>query len=419
MKRKYKHSLWTQLIVILVLLTGITIFSYRVTEQQMQNKIQTDTAEGLKKRQASFLEHVDQFDTATPIRSFIFDRNANKLLVGYESLDSKMMIQDFIAHQNEGIHTFSSEVNTYYYLVSRYDKSEQEAYVFTFLIDDFYAQSYKAIERQVALNSMWILAVVTIILLMWILTIIMPLRKLQKEIQNDTIVEHANYRMDEIGVIRNTINQYQNRIREQQNNQEEFIHNVSHDLKTPITVIKSYAEGIEMGILPHQTVEASAQIIVENADRLNDKVAQFLYLNRLEYLQTEEHQVLISLNEIVKHVIQELQIQSDSIEFEYVEEGIFSLYGNEEQWRIFFENIFSNGLRYAKTYIRVVMQNTMFYIENDGPKIENTEMIFEKFQKGTGGETGLGLVIAKKTAQIHGCDLYVDQGAKVRFVVKK
>lgn len=418
MKQKYKYSLGLQLVVILAFLAGITIFSYVFTEKQMQDKISHDIQAGLEKRQEIFLHNVELYDTASPIRSFIYDDRAQAVFVGYTSLESKSIIEHFQAHKQEGIYSFSNQINTYHYLVTKQNDAD-ERYVFTFLIDDFYAQAYEAMERQAALNSVFILMFVTIILVIWILTMVLPLRKLQAEIMHEIPIAIGSKRSDEIGVIRNTIRQYQLRIKQQQHIQEEFIHNVSHDLKTPITVIKSYAEGMEIGLFPHRTLAASAHVISENADRLDEKVSQFLYLNRLDYISENQEMEDIIINQIAKNVIKTMQFQRDDIQFECIERDQFQLYGNEEQWRVYFENIFSNGLRYAKTYIRVTIDADMFTIENDGPKIDNLDALFEKFQKGKGGQTGLGLVIAQKTAHIHDCELVVEQDDYVRFTIQK
>lgn len=417
MKTKYRYSLWIQFIVILAILAGITIFSYTLTERQMATRIQDDTAQGLQRRQTDFLENVNQYETTSPIRSFIYNTEQKHLTVGYNSIESDAITSDFNTEQKEGIRSFTRGENTYYYLVSKYQ--DDHTYVFTFLLDNFYAQSYHLIERQVALHSMMILCGVIVLLMVWIITIIVPLRRIQKEIFSKDGVGFTKRRSDEVGVIRNTIHHYQHQIKQQQRNQEEFIHNISHDLKTPITVIRSYAEGIELGLLPGGSVESSAQVIAENADRLDDKVSQFLYLNRLDYLHANEARTWLNLNTVAKKVMDILQLQAKGITFEYEVHGQFELYGSEEQWRVFFENILSNSIRYAKTKIRVVIDYEQFYIENDGPLIENPDTIFEKFQKGTDGKSGLGLVIAKKTAIIHSCTLTVTQTPNVRFIVKK
>ena len=63
--------------------------------------------------------------------------------------------------------------------------------------------------------------------------------------------------------------------------------NVSHDLKTPIATIKSYGESIKDGVYPYDTLEKSVDVIIRNAERLEKKVYSLLYLNRVEYLVSQ------------------------------------------------------------------------------------------------------------------------------------
>ena len=60
----------------------------------------------------------------------------------------------------------------------------------------------------------------------------------------------------------------------QEKTKEEMIHNISHDLKTPIATIKSYGESIKDGIYPYETLEKSVDVIIDNADRLEAQGAQ-------------------------------------------------------------------------------------------------------------------------------------------------
>ena len=60
----------------------------------------------------------------------------------------------------------------------------------------------------------------------------------------------------------------------QEKTKEDMIHNISHDLKTPIATIKSYGESIKDGIYPYDTLEKSVDVIIENAERLEKKGSQ-------------------------------------------------------------------------------------------------------------------------------------------------
>ena len=98
---------------------------------------------------------------------------------------------------------------------------------------------------------------------------------------------HVN-REDEIGEVADALVNMKDELTKQEKAKEEMIHNISHDLKTPIATIKSYAESIKDGIYPYGTMEKSVDVIIDNAQRLEDKVHNLLYLNRVEYLITSD-----------------------------------------------------------------------------------------------------------------------------------
>ncbi|MEI3147877.1 MAG: histidine kinase dimerization/phospho-acceptor domain-containing protein [Merdibacter sp.] len=83
-----------------------------------------------------------------------------------------------------------------------------------------------------------------------------------------------------------------------------MIHNISHDLKTPIATIKSYGESIKDGIYPYETLEKSVDVIIENADRLEAKVHSLLYMNRVEYLISQDNNgAVTNMKDVVEKVL--------------------------------------------------------------------------------------------------------------------
>ena len=185
-----------------------------------------------------------------------------------------------------------------------------------------------------------------------------------------------------------------------------MIHNISHDLKTPIATIKSYAESIKDGIYPYGTLESSVDVILDNAQRLENKVHSLLYMNRVEYLVASDAEgVVTNMKDVVEQVVlnaavirPEIQVITD----------------------VAIENIMENAFRYAKSYIKIEVREDWLCISNDGPKMpeDRIQSLFRPYEKGEGGRFGLGLSIVSKVCK---ANHYIVKGENsddgVRFII--
>ena len=186
---------------------------------------------------------------------------------------------------------------------------------------------------------------------------------------------------------------------------EEMIHNISHDLKTPIATIKSYGESIKDGIYPYETLEKSVDVIINNADRLEKKVHSLLYLNRVEYLVSQDIEgALTDMNVVIDNVILSIKAIRDDVVIETDLQPEVFFTGLEESWRVAIENILENALRYAKSKIKIVLREDEVAISNDGPSMseERIAALFKPFEKGQDGQFGLGLSIVAKVVHANG-----------------
>ncbi len=114
---------------------------------------------------------------------------------------------------------------------------------------------------------------------------------------------HLN-RDDEIGEVAKELVNMKDELQKQEKVKEEMIHNISHDLKTPIATIKSYSESIKDGVYPYGNLEKIIDVILDNANRLEAKVHNLLYLNRIEYLITSDAEgVVTNMKEVVEEVV--------------------------------------------------------------------------------------------------------------------
>lgn len=237
--------------------------------------------------------------------------------------------------------------------------------------------------------------------MMWVSYLIRPLNHIRTYIEKIKLGKDAKLnidREDEIGELAHALVNMREELKHQEKTKEEMIHNISHDLKTPIATIKSYAESIKDGIYPYDTLEKSVDVIIENSERLEKKVHSLLFLNRLEYLNSiNSEDVMCDMKDVVETVVLNTKVIRTDLE---IETNLISSFfrGGEEAWRVAVENILENAYRYAESLIVITLDEKQLCIYNDGPQIKENQLdtLFKAYEKGQGGQFGLGLSIVSK-----------------------
>lgn len=274
------------------------------------------------------------------------------------------------------------------------------------LVSITYSNNMDKFESTLVKSVVYITVIVVgfffIILMMWVITLIHPLNQMRNYIERVKLGKDAELhvnRKDEIGELADALISMRDELKKQEKTKEEMVHNISHDLKTPIATIKSYGESIKDGIYPYDTLEKSVDVIIENADRLENKVHSLLFMNRVEYLISQDCEGISSnMKEVVEKVILNIKVIKPEIEITTDLEEIY-FDGLAEPWRVVVENIIENALRYAKTKIEVhLTEEDGLTIANDGPCMdeERIKVLFKPYEKGQGGKFGLGLSIVSK-----------------------
>ncbi len=204
-------------------------------------------------------------------------------------------------------------------------------------------------------------------------------------------------------------------IKESERTKQEMLQNISHDFKTPIAVIKSYAEAQQDGMAD----EDSNKIIIAQTEILKNKVNRLLQYNSLEYLQKDREFEAVNMKEIVEEVIQGYKFQTNiDIELDLQEDVFFK--GYRENYYTIVDNIVDNAKRYAKTKIKIVLKKDRLRIYNDGDPIDEQFIrnSFRPYEKGSKGEFGLGMSIVKKTVDFFGMQLLVkNEAIGVSFII--
>ncbi len=263
-----------------------------------------------------------------------------------------------------------------------------------------------------------------IIILIWITKFIDDTKKisfgLKKIGENHYKTRVTTKRKDEIGDLVDNIESMRQKIIENEQLRQEIIQGVSHDLKTPITLISSYAEAYEEGMCK---ADEMAQIAKKETKRLNAKVTKLLNLSRLGYIDTN---VSTAGTTDMKSLLDELaglygyqnkiKISLDLLDAEFL--------GDRESWFICAQNILDNALRYANSEITIKLEPDKLMIANDGKKIDEKILpkIFDTYEKSADGNFGIGLSIVKRTVEIFGYEAKaenVEDGVSFSIIKKQ
>lgn len=200
----------------------------------------------------------------------------------------------------------------------------------------------------------------------------------------------------------------------------ELVANVSHDLRTPLTMISGYGE--MMRDIPGENNAENIQIIIDEAEHLNRLVNDLLSLSKLESgmdgLNIEEFNVTCSLSALIARYSTMRAVEGYTIDFEYG--GEYVIKGDELKLMQVFYNLINNAINYTGDSKRVLIKQTevndggkpylRFDIIDDGDGIlpENLPYIWDRYykenraHKRAGVGTGLGLSIVKKIVEQHG-----------------
>ena len=269
-------------------------------------------------------------------------------------------------------------------------------------------------------------AIILILLFLWSRIVVNRLQKLKLKVDNMNnekfYVAKSKYEFDdEIMLLDKTIDEMKEIILSQDKYKSEMYQNISHDFKTPITVIKSYIEAYHDGIEPYDEV---INVSEEQIKKLENKVKTLLELNKITYLQNSyKNDIKTKIITTINSTIDKFKIVRNDINYlvKCDKEDIF-YDGTPDMWESITNNILSNFVRYAKSEIVITIKENKIIFFNDGEPIEKEILssMFEPYKKGKKGENGIGLSIVKGN-----CDLIVykviakNKKNGVEFIINK
>ena len=251
--------------------------------------------------------------------------------------------------------------------------------------------------------------------------------------------EPEKHEMEEIQVLGNSMNTLSERLEEtiselkSANNQltkdieektkidemrKEFIANVSHELKTPIALIQGYAEGLQEGMGEEkESRDYYCDVIVDEANKMNQMVKQLLTLSSLESGNDKPVMDRFNLTELIKGVVNasKILIEQNQIQVEFDDQTPVYVWADEFKIEQVVTNYLSNAIHHIdgekKIIIRMIPENGLVRVSvfNTGTPIpeEAIPNLWTKFYKvdkartRAYGGTGIGLSIVKAIMDAH------------------
>jgi two-component system phosphate regulon sensor histidine kinase PhoR len=204
----------------------------------------------------------------------------------------------------------------------------------------------------------------------------------------------------------------------------DFVANVSHEIKTPLTAIRGFAETLLHTSLPEDDVRGYLQIILRHSERLGQLVNDLLELSRIESGRLVLEVMPLDLGVICQNVVLQLQPRFDEREVSVeVDHGDAApAQGDRQATEQVLENLLDNAAKYSERGSRVQVrvladaERVRVEVEDEGVGIAEADRarIFERFYRVDRvrsrelGGTGLGLSIVKHLVQSMGGEVSVD-----------
>ena len=308
---------------------------------------------------------------------------------------------------------------------------------------------------KVSLSALVILLTVCALAFFWLYqSIVQPLEKLKRAAVN---IKEGNLDFnvitdndDEIGEVCTVFEEMRIKLKAQidlsmqyEKDNKELISNISHDLKTPITAIKGYIEGIRDGVADTpEKLDKYIRTIHNKASDMDKLIDELFLFSKLESNSMNYTFTKLNLNDYFEDCVDEISLDLDArgIDFDY-QNGVPKdtvIIADPEQLKRVINNIVSNSVKYSdkeKGAIGIFINDEPEYIKveisDNGVGIAKTELphIFDRCYRtdasrnSSRGGSGLGLSIAKKIIEEHGGKIWAvseeGKGTTINFVLRK
>lgn len=208
--------------------------------------------------------------------------------------------------------------------------------------------------------------------------------------------------------------------------QKAFLQNASHEIRTPLMSIQGYAEGIEKSMFD-DPVRAAAVINGESR-KLAKLLDELLMISRIDNRNYDDSFEAVSIASVLleyENPLKGLALNNNRELTIIPPQQDIKIRYNDTLFSQLIMNVAGNAFRYSESRVVISTETDddwcVISIEDDGPGIDPNDLpyLFDRFYKGTGGQTGLGLAIAQTAAEAMGGSISAVNASKgARFCIR-
>ncbi|BBB48362.1 two-component system sensor histidine kinase [Pelolinea submarina] len=286
-------------------------------------------------------------------------------------------------------------------------------------------------------------ALIGAFVLSWLMAewITRPLRKISESAKNIAVGKYEKVPIEgpmEVQQLALAMNDMSQKVEKSLQSQRDFVANVSHEFKTPLTSIQGFSQAIYDGTVHNKKdIQHASDVILNETNRLNVLVNDLLTLAKLDAGTMSMTKESVELNRLMQSSIERFyyELEKADIKINPVFSDEIYLYADAVRLGQVFSNLIDNAIKYSipGSEIQVTIsrqgRQAMVTVSDTGPGISEEECarIFERFyqvdksrQGGTGRGVGLGLAISKQDVEAHGGEISVSSkvGEGSTFMVK-
>ncbi len=309
---------------------------------------------------------------------------------------------------------------TYYYKTAN-----RNLEVVITLTDDSYITSQR---RTFSLIGFPVISItiftIALVLVAWGNILVSKISKIKEKVANldNSSYDHSHkfWINDELNSLINSAEYMRKEINLKEEYRNNTFQNISHELKTPISVISGYVEAAHDGVI---TYESAIDTIGDEIKNLSKDVNMILELNKINYLkETNEHKdETVDITNLLTELIEKYKLQRRDVKWELDIGKKNVVRGTLEIWKTIIDNMFGNFVVYADSLIKVTIKNNKIMFYNDGEKIDDELIndIFTQYKKGIKGKFGLGLSIVKQSLNLYNYNIKaINKEKGVLFEIK-